>query len=322
MTSTITATTLIELSDTVPALYSGMRLDQAAADLFPDYSRARLQSWIKSGDLTVDGRVAKPNFKLVGGESLEIVAKIEPQDAWAPEYIPLDIVFEDETILVINKVADMVVHPAAGNWSGTIMNGLLHYSPSLAQVPRAGIVHRLDKDTTGLMVVAKTIPAQTHLVSQLQEKSVYREYFALVQGELPSSGKVDLPMGRHPSVRTKMAVVSTGGKPAVTHYQCLERFCGMSAVKLNLETGRTHQIRVHMAHLGHPLLGDPVYGKPINNKQIKSFPVLENASVFSRQALHARKLGLTHPVTGDAMEFTAQLPQDLDNLYQILRAES
>ncbi|VUD68301.1 Ribosomal large subunit pseudouridine synthase D [Thalassocella blandensis] len=310
--------TQIQLNAQVDARYSGKRFDQVAAELFPDYSRARIQAWIKLGELTVNGGIAKPNAKLIGGERLILDTILQSENVWQAENISLDIVYEDQDIIVINKPVGLVVHPAAGNWSGTVLNALLFHYPMIHEVPRAGIVHRLDKDTSGLMVVAKTIEAQTKLVAQLQEKSVYREYFAIVHGVPPKTGMVDAAIGRHPTVRTKMAVLNNGGKAAVTHYALLSKNEHVAAIKLQLETGRTHQIRVHMAHLGYPLIGDQVYGKVLNKKAVKHFPELEWAASFPRQALHARKLGLVHPRTKNDMTFEAPLPDDLLDLQQQL----
>lgn len=311
----------IHLQALITTEHVGKRFDQAAADLFPDYSRGRIQSWIKDGFLTLDGNIAKSNRKLVGGESLSLNVTLQAENIWEPENIPLNIVYEDADILVLNKPANFVVHPAAGNWSGTVLNALLFHVPALAEVPRAGIVHRLDKDTSGLMVVAKTIEAQSKLVQQLQSKSVYREYFALVLGQPNESGKVEADIGRHPTIRTKMAVLSKGGKPAVTHFERIQTNGVFSAVKLRLETGRTHQIRVHMAHLGFPLVGDPVYGKSISNKELKKSPELAFAQDFDRQALHARKLGLVHPATHETIEFESPLAEDLLRLNSTLFSE-
>ena len=249
----------VRLSATASYESSGRRLDQVAAELFPQYSRSRLQSWIRSGQLLVNGEVKAAKFKLQGGESLEIQAELEAEGDWKPEPIELDIIYEDRHIAVINKPAGLVVHPAAGNRDGTLLNALLHRYPEVETVPRAGIVHRLDKDTTGLMVVARTLEAQTELVRQLQARSVSREYEAVVVGGMTGGGIVDAPIGRHPVNRKKMAVTSdgkSGGKEARTHYSIIQRFDGHTHVRCKLETGRTHQIRVHMAHIHHPLVGD------------------------------------------------------------------
>ncbi len=297
---------------------SGMRLDQALAALFPDYSRARLQEWIKQGLVSVDGAVAvRPRDKILGGEMIELEARLDDQVACSPESIPLDIRYEDETLLVVNKPAGLVVHPAAGNPDGTLQNALLHHDEKLIQLPRAGIVHRLDKETSGLLVIAKTPAAHKYLVEQLQERAVKREYRAVVTGVLTAGGTVDQPIARHPSQRTRMAV-HPGGKHAVTHYRVLERFRFHTYLKVVLESGRTHQIRVHMAHLRYPLLGDPVYGGRLRIPA-KASPELEAMlRSFRRQALHARKLGLQHPQTGEWMEWQVEPPQDMQELLRVL----
>ena len=297
---------------TVPDSSAGRRLDQVLAELLPQHSRNRLQTWVKSGCVQVDGKVDnEPKRKLLGGELLRID---EPADARqlseTPEDIPLDVVFEDETLLVINKPAGLVVHPGSGNWNGTLMNAVLHHVPGIDQVPRAGIVHRLDKETSGLMVVAKTIEAQTDLVRQLQARTVRRQYLAVAAGTLKKDGGVDTPIGRHPVQRIKMAIVpeNRGGKPALTWYRILEKFSYCTFIECSLETGRTHQIRVHMASIGHPLVGDPVYGK-----------VNPRLPVFHRQALHATRLGLVHPLTGLKMQWEVPMPEDMRELLDTLR---
>ena len=287
----------IQLTATVAPDFCGRRLDQIAADLFTDFSRARLQQWIKEGALRVDGEQRAPKQKLLGGETLSINVQLQPEADWQAENIPLDILYEDDSIIVINKPADLVVHPAAGNRTGTLLNGLLYHCPQLETVPRAGIVHRLDKDTTGLMVVTKTLQAHTNLVAQLQARTVKREYEAIVSGVMTLGGTVDQPIGRHPTQRIKMAVVSDG-KEARTHYSVLQRFEGHSHVQLNLETGRTHQIRVHMAHLRFPIVGDDTYAGRFRIHKGASEDLRDFIQGFGRQALHARALGLIHPSTG------------------------
>ena len=298
----------IELELTPDA--SGHRLDKVIAGLVPQFSRSRLQLWFDGGHVLVDGKPARGKDTAYGDETVVIVPQSAPEDAaYTPEEIPLNIVFEDEHIIVINKPAGLVVHPGAGNWSGTLLNGLLHHCPQLSGVPRAGIVHRLDKDTSGLMVIGKTLAAQTDLVRQLQARSVKREYFALVWGTPQLSSTIDLPMGRHPKDRVKMAVTTAmSAKPAITHYQRLAT--GMldrrpvSLVQCQLETGRTHQIRVHMLHIGYALVGDSVYGKQ------------HLVPVFPRQALQARRLGLVHPATGEACEWIVPLADDFAELIE------
>ncbi|MFK0571438.1 23S rRNA pseudouridine(1911/1915/1917) synthase RluD [Endozoicomonas sp.] len=300
---------VIKQSVTVPDDQGGRRFDQVAATCFPDFSRARLQDWIREGFLLVDGNSRKPKEKLYGGEQLLLSVEVQNEARWEAENIPLDIVYEDDDILVVNKPAGLVVHPAAGNYTGTLLNALLYHYPDNDALPRAGIVHRLDKDTTGLMVVARTLAAHADLVAQLQDRSVHREYEAIVRGVMTGGGKVDAPIGRHPHNRLKMAVVR-GGKPSVTHYRVLKRFTAHTHIRLQLETGRTHQIRVHMSHQHFPLLGDDLYGGGL--KLPKSCPAaLEKVlRSFRRQALHARKLGLIHPVTGEHMEWEIPLTED------------
>ncbi len=302
----------------VPESLGGLRLDQVAAELFPEFSRARLQDWIRSSALKVDDRVAKPRLRLLGGEWLHLDAVLESQQQWQAESIALDITYEDGHILVLNKPAGLVVHPAAGNYSGTLLNALLHYIPDLNQLPRAGIVHRLDKDTTGLMVVAKTLSAHTDLVAQLQRRAVSREYEAVVQGELSADSYVEAPIGRHPRQRKKMAVVNAGGKEAVTHYRILRRLGAYTHLRLKLETGRTHQIRVHMAHIGHPLVGDPVYRGRVSIPRGADSGLVEILRGFPRQALHAACLGLTHPHSRAFMQWSAPLPEDMTYLLEWL----
>jgi 23S rRNA pseudouridine1911/1915/1917 synthase len=304
-----------QLALTVPADSGGQRLDQILARLLPQHSRNRLQNWIREGRVAIDGvPVGEPKQKLWGGEKLAVaVAPDERTESALPEDIPLIIVHEDDTLLVLDKPAGLVVHPGSGNWSGTLLNALLYYAPQLDKVPRAGIVHRLDKDTSGLMVVAKTVEAQTDLVRQLQARTVKRYYQALVRGEVERAGTVDAPIGRHPTLRTKMAVVKTG-RVARTHYRVVERFIGCTLVECALETGRTHQIRVHMTSIGHPLVGDPVYGGGASR--------VPKGPPFDRQALHARRLGLVHPATGKSMLWKSPVPDDMAALIGILRSEA
>ena len=308
---------LIEQQAIVPLSDVGRRLDQVAAELFSDFSRSRLKLWINQGELLVDDQQQVPKYKLLGGENLILSAELEPEGDWQPENIPLDIMFEDDHIIVINKPANFVVHPAAGNYSGTLLNALLHHCPAVLSVPRAGIVHRLDKDTTGLMVVAKTLQAHTDLVMQLQARTVRREYEAVVSGIVIAGGTVDQPIGRHAKQRTKMAVISDG-KEARTHYKVLERFDGHSHLRLKLETGRTHQIRVHMAHIRHPIIGDDTYGGRLRVHKGASIKLQDGIREFDRQALHAKELELIHPASRELIGWTSDLPSDMQCLLEIL----
>ena len=290
---------------------AGQRLDQALSRLLPEFSRSRLAHWIRTRRVELDGRPALPKAKVWGGEKILLYPTPDAAaTAAAPEAIALDIVHEDAALLVIAKPAGLVVHPGSGNWSGTLLNALLHHAPQLQALPRAGIVHRLDKDTSGLLVVAKTPEAQTHLVRQLHARSVKRLYLALTAGRVARDGTVDAPLGRHPVQRTKMAIVAHG-RAARTHYRVIERFKNATLLKCALETGRTHQIRVHLTSIGHPLIGDPAYGKRTS---------LVPFADFKRQALHAWRLGLLHPQSGEAMEWEAPLPQDFADLLECLRA--
>ena len=307
----------IRLSSLVDTARAGMRLDQAAAEMFADFSRGRLQKWIRSGDLTVDGQAHKPTYRVVVGETLSLDAATEAAGVVVAQDIPLDVLHTDEDIIVVNKPAGLVVHPAAGNPDGTLQNALLWSDPSLDALPRSGIVHRLDKDTSGVMVVARSLRAHTSLVRQLQERRMSRVYRALAFGDLKGAGSVDAPIGRHPVDRKRMAVVASG-RPAVSHYRVLKRFGGASYLEVSLETGRTHQIRVHLAHLGHPLVGDPVYARRPRSKSGFSTEQFEAVSKFPRQALHARTLTLKHPADDREVAFTAPLPHDLEALLQVL----
>ncbi|XEG73650.1 23S rRNA pseudouridine(1911/1915/1917) synthase RluD [Pseudomonas sp. abacavir_1] len=312
---------LIQLAAEVPFDLGGQRLDQVAAQLFPEHSRSRLAGWIKDGHLTVDGAVLRPKDVVHAGSRLALEVQLEAQGEWKAQDIELDIVYEDEHILVIDKPAGLVVHPAAGHQDGTLLNALLHHVPHLANVPRAGIVHRLDKDTTGLMVVAKTLEAHTNLVAQLQARSVSRIYEAIVVGVIVAGGKVDAPISRHGVMRQKMAVVPTG-KQAISHYRVLERFRSHTHTRVKLETGRTHQIRVHMSHIGFPLVGDPVYGGRFRIPPGASPTLVESLRDFPRQALHARFLELDHPATGERMKWESPLPDDFTWLLSLLRQDN
>ncbi|WP_017940395.1 MULTISPECIES: 23S rRNA pseudouridine(1911/1915/1917) synthase RluD [unclassified Thioalkalivibrio] len=305
----------------LPEEAAGQRLDAALARLFPEYSRSQLTQWLKEGALRVDGGSPRPRTPVRGGERVELTAPEAPVLEARPEAIALDIVYEDAAVLVVNKPAGLVAHPAAGHRDGTLVNALLHHAPELAQLPRAGVVHRLDKDTTGLMVVARTPEAQTALVRQLQARSVHREYRALVQGRVISGATIDEPIGRHPVDRKRQAVTAAG-KPAVTHYRVAERFPAHTLLNVRLETGRTHQIRVHMAHIRHPIVGDLTYGgRP---RPVKGMGDAAKATVaaFKRQALHAARLEFEHPETGEPCAFEAPLPEDFEVLLAALRADA
>ncbi len=316
-------TDTINLSATVPEELDGSRLDQIAANLFNDYSRGRLQQWIKDGVLRVNGQERRSKDRLLTGDVLELCAEPVAEEAseWQAEPIELNIVYEDESVLVINKAAGTVVHPAAGNRSGTLMNGLLHHCPELHNIPRAGIVHRLDKDTTGLMVVAKTLPAHHRLVRQLQRREVTRQYQAVVCGVLTAGGCVDEPLGRHPVHRKKRAVTESG-KEAVTHYRVISRFKAHTHVQLQLETGRTHQIRVHMAHIRYPLVGDPLYGGRLHIPSGATPALAEQLRGFHRQALHAARLGFVHPAIGEEVSWEVPLPEDMQILINTLQEDA
>lgn len=308
------------LSAKITGAQMGERLDAVIANLFPEYSRSRLQSWLKQGLVKLDGvAITKPRHIVLGGELVEVEVRLEAETDIEAQSIELDVVYEDDAIIVINKPAGLVVHPGAGNPDGTVMNALLYYAPALREVPRAGIVHRLDKDTSGLMVVAKTLQAQTHLVDQLQRHDVERVYDAIVVGNMIAGGTVNKPIGRHLQDRKRMAVRTTGGKPAVSHYRVAEKFRAHTHVKVSLETGRTHQIRVHMASLGFPLLGDPVYGQRLRIPRQMMPEFVEILRNFKRQALHAGVLSLTHPTSGKVMKWKVPIPDDMGLLIDILR---
>ncbi len=301
---------------------AGRRLDQVLPLLFPDFSRSRLQKWIRQGLVRRQGEtVQRPREKVSGGELIELTACLDDQVEEKPQPIPLDLLYQDRSILVVNKPAGLVVHPAAGNPDGTLQNALLHHDPALVRLPRAGIVHRLDKLTSGLLVVARTAAAHKFLVERLQAREVKREYRCLVRGVMTAGGSVDQPIGRHPVHRVRMAVVA-GGKPAVTHYRVLERFRAHTWLKVNLESGRTHQIRVHMAHIRHPLVGDPVYGGRLLLPSGIGDGLRQALRGFRRQALHALRLGLEHPQSGEWMEWEAPLPEDLQQLLALTREDA
>lgn len=306
------------LSAEIPLYLAGQRLDQALCEIFPDFSRSRLQAWIKDGAAVVDGTVLSPKHRILGGEQVVLRAEVEESTAVEGQDIPLEIVHEDDAILIVDKPAGLVVHPAAGHRDGTLQNALLHHCPALAGIPRCGIVHRIDKDTSGLLMAAKTLEAHKSLVDQLQERSVHREYLALVQGAMTGGGTVDEPIGRHGQDRKRFAV-REGGKHAVTHYRLDERFPNHTLVRVKLETGRTHQIRVHLAHIHYPLVGDPVYGGRLRLPAGASKGLAAALRDFKRQALHATTLGLEHPETGDYCEWSSPLPEDFASLLEALR---
>ena len=307
----------------IPPSAAGRRFDQALAELFPDFSRSRLTTWVRSGDVLLDGAVVLPRHIVRGDEVVTLRAQPTQAVELAPESIALDIRYEDAEVLVINKPAGLVVHPGAGQPRGTLQNALLHHDARLAEIPRAGIVHRLDKDTSGLMVVARTLRAHTALVEQLQARAVHRQYEAVVAGAMIAGGKVDAPVGRHPHDRVKQAVVEEdSGRAAVTHYRVRERFRAHTLVECRLETGRTHQIRVHMAHIRHPLVGDVVYGARLKLPRAATPELVEMLRTFRRQALHAEKLEFEHPKTRKPVSVIAERPADLEQLVRTLREDS
>lgn len=314
--NTVTPEPLV-MQQQVTADHAGERLDQVASMLFSDFSRARLQRWIRDGALTVDGLAGRPAQRLSGGEWLRLEARLEPEGDVLAQSMPLEVVHEDEQIIVLDKPAGLVVHPAAGHADGTLQNGLLHHWPELETVPRSGIVHRLDKDTSGVMVVARTLKAHAHLVAQLQDRRMGRVYEAVVHGLTPPRGTVDAPIGRHPSDRKRMAVV-VAGKPAVSHYRRRAHFGHFSHLQVALESGRTHQIRVHVQHLGFPMVGDPVYGQRVPKNAELGDAARALVEDFPRQALHARTLKLEHPDSGEILSFRAPVPPDLAGLLAAL----
>jgi len=303
----------------IPERMTGQRLDVALSEMLPDYSRSKITAWIKSGEALINHKPFKPKDKVNGSEMVELTISQKQNNDWVGEDIPLNVIFEDDDIIVLNKAVGLVTHPGAGNWSGTLANALLHYEPKLATLDRAGIVHRLDKNTSGLMVVARNEKSQKYLVEQLQKHSVSREYSAIVYGHMVAGGTIDEPIGRDTKDRVKQAV-SSHGKEAVTHYRVIDRYQNHTHIKAILETGRTHQIRVHLSHIGYPLIGDPMYGGKVRFPK-KADVILKEAIVnFKRQALHARKLTLTHPISGELMSWKAPLPEDMLALLDVLSA--
>jgi 23S rRNA pseudouridine1911/1915/1917 synthase len=304
----------------LPGDLAGLRLDQALARALPQYSRARLQSWIEAGAIEVDGRKLRAKDKVLGGEQVHIEARLEADEQVSAEDMPLEVVFKDKALFVINKPPGMVVHPGAGNARHTLQNALLALDPKLAVVPRAGLVHRLDKDTSGLLVVARTPEVHTKLVAALAEREVGRHYLAICTGVMTGGGTVDEPIGRHRSLRTKMAVRSDG-RPSVTHYRLIKRFRAHTLASVELESGRTHQIRVHLAHIGYPVVGDPVYGGRRRIPAGASPELIAELNSFKRQALHAARLKLVHPISGHEVEWEAPLPADMVHLVAVLEAD-
>jgi 23S rRNA pseudouridine1911/1915/1917 synthase len=305
----------------IPDHLGGMRLDQALVKLLPDYSRTQIQNWIKNAEITVNNASIRAKDSVMGGETITLCATVKPQPVWDAQAITLDIVYEDDALLVINKPVGMVVHPAAGHSNNTLLNALLHHAPVLQQLPRAGILHRLDKDTSGLLVIAKTSTALIKLNKQLKARTMTRIYQAIVSGVLTSGGCIDQPIGRHPIKRKSMTVIETG-KPAITHYRVIERYRAHTRIKVQLETGRTHQIRVHMAYVQHPLLGDQTYGGRLQLPKGATPELIQQLRHFKHQALHASELGLTHPVTQQHLTWQAPLPDDMRTLIEVLKKDA
>ncbi|MFQ5937370.1 MAG: 23S rRNA pseudouridine(1911/1915/1917) synthase RluD [Acidiferrobacterales bacterium] len=305
----------------IPIEHAGKRFDQALAAVFPDFSRSRLQQWIRDGYVRLNSRLPKSSDRVEGGEAVEIAVPEMPQQLWEAQSIPLDVVYEDDDLLVINKPAGMVAHPGRGNRDRTLLNALLHCAPQLEVVTRAGIVHRLDKETSGLLVVAKTEPTRLKLVRQLQKRRVKRGYLVLVNGVMIAGGEIEAPIGRHPRHRTRMAV-NVRGKPAISHYRVKAKYRAHTLVQVHLESGRTHQIRVHMAHIGYPVVGDPVYGGRLRIPPAAGGRLTDALRSFRRQALHAARLALIHPVTGEHMEWTAPVPEDMQRLIAALEEDA
>ncbi|MCH9770750.1 MAG: 23S rRNA pseudouridine(1911/1915/1917) synthase RluD [Gammaproteobacteria bacterium] len=310
----------IKLNSSIPIELEGQRLDQALAQLFPDYSRSLIKSWIQNGQVKVNQTTQTvPRSKVRTEQIIDIEAELIPAQNWQGQDLPLDVIYEDKDIIVINKPIGVVSHPGAGNPDKTLVNALLHHDPELNNLPRAGLIHRLDKDTSGLLVIARNLASHNHLIQAMQAREIHREYQTIVNGHIISGGSIEAPIGRHPSQRTKMSVV-TGGKPAITHYRVIKRFQKHTHLQVILETGRTHQIRVHFAHIKHPLVGDKAYSRPYHHKNLP--PELTDAlHHFKHQALHAGKLELKHPISGEAMCFEAPLPEDMQQLLVQLRKD-
>ena len=305
----------------VPAEAAGRRFDAVLAELFPDFSRSRLANWIKSGDALLDGEMARPRDSVRGGESVSLIAELGVETVALPQDIPLDVLYEDDAVIVINKPVGMVVHPGAGNPDGTLVNALLYRDPTVNTMPRAGIVHRLDKDTSGVMVIARTLPAQTKLVEMLSERDVHRQYLAVVAGPMVSGGTADFAIDRHPRDRIRMAV-REDGRDAVTHYRLRERYRAHTALECRLETGRTHQIRVHMKHIKHPIIGDSLYGGALKLPKGATEDLVGALRGFKRQSLHAEVLEFAHPITGQPIRAEAPIPDDMQALMKVLREDT
>lgn len=311
----------IQLQGIIPAELAGARLDQVLAKLFPQYSRAQLQSWIRQGSVTINDQVqTKPREKVFVSQKIKIHAELVANERWEAQPMTLNIIYEDDALLVINKPAGLVVHPGAGVPNNTLVNALLHYAPELATVPRGGIIHRLDKNTTGLLVIARNLKSHHALIKQMKQRSIKRDYEAIVNGVMVAGGRIEANLGRNPTHRTKMAVVSQG-REAITHYRIIKRFHAHTHIQVVLETGRTHQIRVHMAHIHYPLVGDLTYGKK-SIPAMLSKPLKEALHAFKRQALHAAELSLIHPRTGQKTTWQAPLPEDMSNLLRLLRTDA
>ena len=305
----------------IPDEYYNERLDQVLAKLLPEYSRTQIKDWIDNGSILVNSKTTKGKIKVKGGEEVSVNAEIKAQPEWEAQNIPLSIVYEDEAVLVINKPAGLVVHPGTGNADRTLLNAILHHAPDLQELPRAGILHRLDKDTSGLLVIAKTAAALKSLSHQLKKRTMLREYQAIVYGTMISGGMVDAAIDRHPLQRKRMAVVETG-KPATTHYRIAEKYFAHTRLKLKLETGRTHQIRVHMAHIKHPIVGDPTYGGRVQLSKGMTPELAQALREFKRQALHAFSIGFTHPISGEWMQWESELPDDIKELMRVLKEDA